>query len=359
VRSRYQTMIKVLGLALYGQLAASTRYRLGQYIPGLASVGIDLKICHLLGDEYLRRRFEDRTIPLSIILRSAYDRISDLADLKNHDLAILHCELFPFMPGWLEHALIRRPYIYDYDDAFYLKYRSSRFRAFEPFLGNKFESIMRGASAITAGNNTLMNYAKVFNQRTTLLPTVVDTSRYQPDPIRRTPTLFTIGWIGSPSTAPYLNQLVRPLSELGQEGPVRLIVVGGKAPAIQNVDVIEMTWQEDTEVALLNRFDVGVMPLPDDEWARGKCAFKLVQYMACGVPVVASAVGANIEVVTRNSGFLASRPEEWINALRKLRDNIAIRGSLGRAGRERVVSRYSLTQNLPNLVEVIRRVARR
>lgn len=358
MRSGYQTLIKVLGLALYGPLAASTRYRLGQYVTGLASSGIDLKICHFLGDDYLLERFHKGGWPLRAILRGACDRFADLINLKNHDLAILHCELFPLMPGWLERALIRRPYIYDFDDAFYLKYRSRRFSALQPMLGKKFENVIRGASAITAGNRTLSGYAGRFNPRTTLLPTVVDTGRYLPKTHRHTPTTFTIGWIGSPSTAPYLDQLIQPLSALAHESPVRLIVIGGKAPVIQSVDVVEIAWQESTEVELLNHFDVGVMPLPDDEWARGKCAFKLIQYMACGLPVIASAVGANMEVVSRDSGFLANTPEEWLRALRQLRDEPYIRRSMGQAGREQVVARYSLANNLPHLAEVIRQVAR-
>ena len=103
-----------------------------------------------------------------------------------------------------------------------------------------------------------------------------------------------------------MPELVQPLAALGAEAPLRFVVIGGKAPAISNVEVVELPWQEHTEVDLINTFDVGIMPLPDDDWARGKCAFKLIQYMACGVPVVASAVGANVDVVDADCGLLAS-----------------------------------------------------
>lgn len=349
-------MIKVLGLALYGPMAASTRYRLGQYAPGLADQGIDLQIHHLLGDDYLRRRFDGEAIPWLSLLRSGWDRLGQLRAAKDFDAAMLHCELFPLMPGWVERTLLPRPYIYDFDDAFYLKYRSGKLGVLRPLLGNKFGTVMQGAAAITAGNNVLAEHARGQNTNTELLPTVVDTDRYVP--VRRTPRdVFTVGWIGSPSTAPYLAELVGPLSRIGKESPVRLIVIGGKAPSIPNISVEEIAWSEQTEVALINTFDVGVMPLPDDDWARGKCAFKLIQYMACAVPVVASPVGANTHVVRADCGFLASTVEEWIHALRFLRDQSKSREEMGGAGRTRVEETYSLHHNLPVLADVIRRAA--
>jgi glycosyltransferase involved in cell wall biosynthesis len=188
------------------------------------------------------------------------------------------------------------------------------------------------------------------------LPTVVDASRYLPAKHVRGRE-FIVGWIGSPSTAPYLVELVGPLQQMGREGPVRLVVIGGKAPVISGIEVDEVPWSEDTEVALINGFDVGVMPLPNDDWARGKCAFKLIQYMACGIPVIGSPVGANSDVVNPDCGFLANSEHEWLSALRQLRDNCGLASEMGQAGRERVVRHYSLQRNLPVLAEVIYRAA--
>ena len=346
-------MIKVLGLALYGPLAASTRYRLGQYVPGLASMGIELTVVHLLGDDYLRRRFSGGPLPLASVARDVLSRIADLIHLKRYDLAFVYCELFPLMPSWLEIGLMGRPYIYDFDDAFYLKYRNVNVGPMKPLLDKKFENMVRCATTVTAGNKVLEQFALKLNPKTLILPTVVDTHRFLPRRLLASGDHFTIGWIGSPSTSRYLSQLALPLSELGREGPVRFLVVGGSAPAIPNVDVIEVAWREDTEVELLNQFDVGVMPLPDDDWARGKCAFKLIQYMACGVAVVASPVGANVDVVSSGTGFLASNSEEWLGALRELRDNPVSRWRLGEHGRDRVVANYSLARNLPKMASLI------
>ena len=347
----------MLGLALYGPLAASTRYRLGQYVPTLAIMGIDLQIRHLLGDDYLRARFSGDSMPISSKLKMGLARFEDLWHQNDYDVIMLHCELLPLMPGWLERALIRRPYIYDFDDAFYLKYRSARMRLVRPLLRDKFDTVIAGAAAVTAGNHVLADYARQHNANTHYLPTVVDTVRYLPQGRSRGSNSFTVGWIGSPSTAPYLCELLAPLAAIGQEGSVTFIVIGGKAPTIPNISVVELDWNEHTELDLINSFDVGVMPLPDDDWARGKCAFKLIQYMACAVPVIASPVGANIDVVNAECGLLASTAEQWADALRTLRDQPEKRAAMGQAGRQRVVQYYSLHQKLPALTQTIRKIA--
>jgi hypothetical protein len=175
-------MTRLLGLALYGQKAASTRYRLGQYVPGLAQHGIDLQIHHLLGDDYLRRRFSGDSISWTNLLHAGWSRLGSLWGRDEFDAAILHCELLPLMPGWVERILLPKPYIYDFDDAFYLKYRSGKLRIMRPFLGEKFDTVIAGAAAVTAGNNILVEYARRLNANTHFLPTVVNTERYMPAP---------------------------------------------------------------------------------------------------------------------------------------------------------------------------------
>lgn len=352
-------MINVLCLALYGPLAASTRYRLSQYAPGLMRVGINLQIRHLLGDVYLRRQFGGGALPIAVLLKSGLARFSDLLKQNDYDLVMLHCELFPLMPGWLERVLIRKPYIYDFDDAFFLKYRVGRFSIASPLLGRKFDTVMAGAAAVTAGNQVLAAYAGQQNLNTQYLPTVVDTDRYLARLSMRGSGVLTVGWIGSPSTANYLSELVVPLSTIGKEGPVRFIVIGGKAPCVPNVTVVQLAWDVNTELDLINSFDIGVMPLLDDDWARGKCAFKLIQYMACAVAVIASPVGANVDVINGECGLMASTSQDWIDAFRTLRDQPDKRRHLGQAGRARVVSHYSLHKNLPLLANIIQKTQER
>ena len=349
-------MIRVLGLSLYGPQAASHRVRLSQFQPGLAAAGIGLQIQSLLDNAYLQRSFSGRRPSLQGLLAAYGRRLQALRQADRFDLAIVHCELLPFLPGWLERRLLKIPFIYDCDDAFFLKYRTGRLGGLQPLLGAKADRMMAAAVAVTAGNAGLAAYARRFNSNVIVLPSVVDTDQLVPAQQRRAPRLtapFTVGWIGSPSTAPYLQLLIAPLQQLAQERSVRLLVVGGPGPAIPGVDVIQLPWSLDQEVHLIQQFDVGVMPLPDSDWARGKCAYKLIQCMACGIPVVASRVGANVEAVSPECGLLAESPAEWLAAFRRLAADAELRQRIGAAGRHWVEQRYSLRSALPVLTGVI------
>ena len=348
-------MIKVCGLALYGSQAASTRYRLAQYVPGLKENGIDLRITPLLRDEYVTRTFAGQTYSIKELIIDYVNRLASLTKQGKYDLAIVHVELFPLLPGGIKSRLLRVPYIYDFDDAFFLKYRQKRFRRVSFLLKDKFAPVLSRAAAVLAGNHYLADYANQLNSATTFLPTVVDTDRYVLASERH--DLFTVGWIGSPSTSVYLSALALPLAQLGREGPVRFIIVGGRCEPIDGVEVVNLPWDEATEVRLINTFDVGVMPLFDDEWARGKCALKLIQYMACGVPVIASPVGANLDVINDSCGLLASNSDAWLGGLRRLRDDRGLRRDMGVAGRQRVEQFYSLSMALPVMTNVIKTVA--
>jgi glycosyltransferase involved in cell wall biosynthesis len=352
-------VIRILGLALYGPLAASTRYRLGQYVEGLRSHGIELQVRHLLDDQYLARKYAGGGTRLQDLAAAAGRRLKDLLGQGGFDASMLYGELLPLLPGTLESALLRLPFVYDCDDAFYLKYRQGRLALLRGVLGRKFDRVMRGAAHITAGNRNLVAYGARQNPNTHYLPTVVDTRRYLPARDRRSESVFTVGWIGSPSTSEYLSQLVEPLAAVGREGPVRFVVIGGQAPAVPGVEVVTLPWSEAEEVRLINSFDVGVMPLPDTEWARGKCAFKLIQYMACAVPVIASPVGANVDVVNGECGLLAAGSDQWIEAFRTLRDSPARRSAMGSAARARIEEHYSLQTTLPVLAGILRQAAGR
>tara|TARA_Y100001970_G_scaffold158406_1_gene193725 strand:- start:161 stop:1213 length:1053 start_codon:yes stop_codon:yes gene_type:complete len=345
-------MINVLGLALYGPKAASHRYRLSQYKKGLVDHNINLEVYHLLDDDYLDSKFSGKPFSKIKLIISVFKRLKLVFSSQRYDVTILHCELLPFLPGPLEALLIPKPYIFDFDDAWHLRYKLDRSKIFKIILENKVEKVIDNASTVHAGNSYLSKIASKHNQNVNVFPTVLDTEVYKPNSQSKK-NIFTIGWIGSPSTAPYLKSLVNPLSELGSEGPVELHVIGGKAPEILNVEVHEIPWSEDTEVDNINKFDVGVMPLLDDEWAKGKCAFKLLQYMACGLPVVASNVGANKEVINSKLGYLVDNDQMWLESLRLLRDNPILRKRLGAAGRERVEESYSLRSNLPILAKTI------
>lgn len=348
--------LKILALSLYGPKSASHRVRFSQFQSGLALRGIHLEISSLLDDVYLERTFSGRRPSLRKLVSAYLRRLQALRESDRFDLAIVYCEIFPFLPAWLERKLLPIPFLYDYDDAFFLKYRTGRLRLFQPVLGAKAERLIGAAVAVTAGNAGLAAYARCFNRNVAVLPSVVDTEHFCPSMHQAVPgpsDPFTVGWIGSPSTAPYLELLAEPLQQLAHERPVRMLVVGGPAPSIPGVEVIEQTWSLQQEVPFIQNFHVGVMPLPDTPWTRGKSAYKLIQCMACGVPVVASRVGANVDVVPAECGILVDSSEQWLAAFRQLAADPDLRQRLGAACRQWVVHHYSLRSALPVLTTVI------
>ena len=350
--------VNVLGLALYGSNAASTRIRLSQYIPGFSSKNIHMDINSLLDNHYLENLYSKKKIPFITVTLSYFKRILILIFKRKYQIYIVHCELFPFFPYFLEKFLLGKNYIYDFDDAFYLKYLSGKYSFLKIFLGKKFEKIITNASYVSAGSKALYEYASQFNKNVILLPSVVDTNNFSPTRnweekrySHRNP--LVLGWIGSPSTEKYLNILIKPLSNLGKKIPIKFLVVGGSCPDIPNVHIEELAWDEGSEVKHINLMDIGLMPLQDDEWSRGKCGFKLVQYLSCKIPVIASNVGANNEIVDRRCGFLVSNEDGWVRFINKLYNDSRLIRSMGSFGRNRILEHYSLKANLPKFISII------
>jgi len=353
--------LRVLALPRYGRLGASSRLRFYQFLPLLESAGIQVAAVPLSSDDYVARLYAgQRPGPLSIA-RDYLRRLRQLAGVGRYDLLWVEKELFPGAPALLERWLGRAgvPYVVDYDDATFHRYDRSANPLLRHLWPHKIDVAMRQSRAVVAGNAYLAARASGAGARTVVvLPTVVDLARYRVEP--RAASAFAIGWMGTPVTQKYLAPIAGTLAEVCAEGAARVILVGATAdlalPATCPVD--RRPWSEAREAADLAEFDVGVMPLADTEWERGKCGYKLIQYMAAGRPVVASAEGTNRNIVEHGvSGFLATTAEEWRAALRRLRDDPALRARMGQAGRRRVEEHYSLATAAPRLVAVLRAAA--
>lgn len=340
-------MRKMLVLSKYGQRAASTRYRFGQYFPALREAGFQPEISPLLDDDYLRATYEGR-LPLAALLRAGLRRWRDLLRAGEYSTVALNYEAFPYLPAIYERLLaLQAPLVLDLDDAIFHRYDMNPL--LRPLLGRKIARVAALSRVAIAGNAYLAEHLRAgtaaLGRETDVrvIPTVVDTSLYRPAP-KAAGSPPVIGWIGSPSTAAYLAPVLPVLRELCAGGRARLVIVGaGKAASLQEGAGAELRdWSEHKEIADVQSFDIGIMPLPDDPWSRGKCGFKLIQYMACGLPVVASPVGVNREIVTEGTGFLASTPQEWKAALERLVGSAELRAGLGAAGRARAEADYSL-----------------
>jgi len=349
-------MITLQAYSLYGPKAASHRIRLRQFLARMKKAGFQIQIQSLLDNRYLRRRFLGRWPDFPRILSLFIRRIRRLWKNKAGCGAIVYAELLPGAPYVLERLLLPRTYIYDLDDSFFLKYRTGKLGFLRPFLSHKMDRLMQGAAAVTAGNSFLCDYAATANSRVIFLPSSVDTETYRPCP-RGGAGAFTLGWVGSPSTEVFLGELVEPLRQLGAERPLDFLVVGGSFPhEIPGVRIKQIPWSRRTEVGWIQKIDVGLMPLPDNEWSWGKCGFKLITYMACGIPVVGSEVGANKEIVDDECGFLVYTPEEWVESIRKLRDNPEMGRRMGEAGRRKACEEYSLEKASKILCQTLEEV---
>jgi glycosyltransferase involved in cell wall biosynthesis len=349
----------ILILSKYSRKAASSRQRFYQYLPFLEKEGIKCKVSPFFDDAYLQAKFEKGRANLGDALRAYLGRTSAILEAKKYDLLIIHYEVFPYLPAFFEAHLKWRniPYVLDYDDAIFHTYDKHRSKFVRLLLGKKIAFIARHSSAVLACNEYLAEYARRAGaRRIEILPTVIDIGRYLPKLLSQTdPSVFTIGWIGSPSTSSYVETIAPALSEVCTGGRGKVVLIGSKRVELPNVPVEIIPWSEESEVAHLQAFDVGIMPLNDSFWARGKCGFKLIQYMACGLPVVASPVGVNREIVEDGAnGFWATTLQEWVRALSRLRDNKEMREKMGCVGRRKVETGYSLQVAAPRLVALLR-----
>lgn len=356
--------VSVLFLTKYARNGASSRYRTLQYLPYLENAGFRCEIAPLFDQAYLEFKYRTGKAAISDLVRALIRRLLTLFTVKRYDLLVIEKELFPYCPAWIEALLdkIGCPYVVDYDDALFHQYDMHRKRAIRSLYGKKISSVMRHASLVIAGNQYLAQYAqKAGAKKIEILPTVVDLSRYSSSALARPREhVFTVGWIGSPSTSKYLITIASALREVCSGGAGRLLLIGSGPVDLPGVDVECVPWSEASEVDLIHRCDVGVMPLLDSPWERGKCGLKLVQYMACGLPVVASPVGINRSIVDHGgNGFLAADAAEWEHALRSLKNDESLRRALGKAGRAKVEKLYSLQVAAPVLVSLLAEVRAR
>jgi glycosyltransferase involved in cell wall biosynthesis len=350
---------RVLMAGRYGPLGASSRLRLAQYRPFLEQAGFTTTWRAFLSDAYVRALY-DKTSRLASIARAYLMACGAGLAARQHDLLWIEKEYLPWLPYWLERRAIgSTPYILDFDDAWSLRYEQAGSRLIRWLFSQKFPLLVRHAALTITANETLYEWAKQAGaQNLLLLPTVVDLNHYHPVP--EPAQKFTIGWIGTPLTATYLDTIADELRQLATEAPLQLLIIGAPDKQIEGVDCVHETWSEAAEARLIGQCHAGIMPLPDDDWARGKSGYKIIQYMAMGRPAVASAIGANRQIILEGkTGFLAETKQDWLNALRRLRDDAGLRAKMGAVARQRVEQEFCLQVTAPVLIEAIGKILRK
>jgi len=361
--------IRVLALSPIPEEGAGCRFRIAQFIPYLQSVGIEVTLRSLYTADFFhvvyRRGLYLRKIPRFALL--ALKHLASLRDLRSFDVIWLYREMFPIGPALVERLLAMPgcpPMMFDFDDAIFLSSVSDANRGIRALKRPaKVETIVRHSDSVVVGNEFLADYARQFNASVSVIPTCVDTLKFVPAPAVSSDADRSakpiVGWIGSPTTVPYVRALVPVLRAVRAVRPFTLRVSGaGEWLDADSLEIEQPPWTINSEVELFNTCDIGVYPLADDEWSRGKCGFKAIEFMACGVPVVASAVGVNREIIQDGvNGFLASTSEEWIDKLERLLSDPTLRCRFGAAGRQTIEERFSLRVHAPSVANRIRALA--
>lgn len=349
--------MKVLYLTKYSRMGASSRLRSFQYFPAFKECGIEVVVRPLFNDEYLSALYKGEK-SLGAILKAYVFRFLMLFTLFKYDKVVIEKELFPYFPAFFEQviAFFGVKYLVDYDDAIFHNYDLHSNKWVRLLLQHKIGTVMRNAETVIAGNSYLA--AKAENSgagNTVIVPTVIDISRYEVKQ-NHIEEKTVIGWIGSPSTYKYVKAILPVIERLALKYPIEFHVVGASERYDGNAILKTIRWTEESEIQSILNFDIGVMPLEDSPWEKGKCAYKLIQYMGCGIPVVASPVGMNEEVVEADvNGFLANNSEDWYLAMERLITQPEMRMRMGKKGREKVEKEYSLHQKAATIITLLKK----
>jgi glycosyltransferase involved in cell wall biosynthesis len=343
--------------------AASTRFRLVAYFDALRAAGFEPILRPFLDEDGFDILYKKGLAPAKVYaaLRAFSNRTVDLVRAARVDAVLVHREaalVGPPVFEWLTTGVLDRPLIFDFDDAIWVPYTSPTYGASMSRLLKapwKTDFTVRASDLVLAGNPYLASWARERCAHVREFPTVVDTDRFTPR--KRGNSVPILGWIGTHSTVQYLRSLLPVLRRLAQRRRFVLRVVGAHLEAT-GIEVEVKPWQLEREIADFQGLDIGLYPLADDAWALGKSAFKAIEYMACGVPVVASPVGYTATVVVHEqTGYLARNEEEWLEYLTRLLDDAALREQLGDAGRSEAVEKWSLAVYAPRFVEAVHAVS--
>lgn len=356
--------IKVCALVPYPlDTTPSQRFRIEQWQPYLEKEGIEIDYFPFADEKLLKQipKSGNYTGKISGMIKAFSRSTRAVFKARKYEVVYIHRAICIAGPAILERLLylFNCPIVFDFDDAIWLLHTSkaNRFFGWLKFPG-KTKTICGLSRHIVVGNSFLADYARPFNPNVTIVPTSVDTLRYQNKTEREQNEKVVIGWTGSSTSQTYLEMFDDVLRELIKRRDVEIRVHSDREPNLPGVPYVWRKWSAETEIEELSQFDIGIMPMPDDKWARGKCAMKALLYMAMGTPAICTAVGANCEVIQHGeNGLLALTNEEWLKCFELLIDDAEMRNRLGKAGRQTIVEHYSAESAARRFAEVIKATA--
>lgn len=339
------------------------RFRLEQWEPILKRSGVDITWAPFETEELRRVLYKPGQAASKVraVLSNMSRRRDELAAVAEYDVVYVFREAALLGPPWFERKIARSgvPMVFDFDDAVFVAYRSpsNGYLSYLKF-PQKTGEICRLSAHVIAGNQYLADYAGRFNPNVTIVPTTIDTVKYQQTE-RAEREAVTIGWSGSFSTVQHLDTIRDTLQELAKDENFTLRVIGTPDYKLEGVDVEALQWRSETEIVDLQQIDIGLMPLPDDQWSKGKCGLKALQYMALGIPTICSPVGVNSTIIADGeNGFIADTKDEWIAKLKELIHSPEQRRRVGAAGRKTVEGEYSAAVQAPRVLKIFDSVAK-
>ena len=335
----------------YPDRSPGQRFRFEQYYSYLRSKGFQIDISFLLNEKddkifYSKGNYFGKG---RIVFKSLYKRIRELSKVSQYDLVFVFREAIFLGSAFFEKRFARKAkMIFDYDDSIWVPNVSAANKIFSKLKNSaKTGSIIEVSDLVFAGNKYLANYASQFNKNVVIVPTTIDTDEYKP--VEKLPRdRICIGWSGSITTIEHFETKLGALLKLKKTygDKIYFKVIGDSRYINNELGIKGLPWKKEDELKELNEIDIGIMPLPDTEWAKGKCGLKGLQYMALGIPTVMSPVGVNSEIIMDGeNGFLADKDEEWVTKLSLLIDSFELRKKLGDAGCKTVEEKYSVHAN--------------
>lgn len=341
--------------------APSQRFRVELFEPYMQEAGIRYDIAPFMDARTWKILYKQGSAVQKAwgIIKGYLKRLKTvLFDVHGYDYIFVHREGAPMGPPifeWIIARLWRKKMIYDFDDAIWIPNTSSENKlaaALKAFWKVKY--FCKWSHTVIGGNDYLCNYARQYNNNVVLIPTCVDMQRMHNKVKDHHEGQVTIGWTGSHSTIPYLDEIMDILQYAEQELNTKFILIANKKPELPLTNWEYIPWQEATEIDDLLKIDVGVMPLKDDKWSEGKCGFKLIQYLSLGIPAVASPVGVNKVIIEEGkNGYLCTTKEQWKAGLKKLVEDAAFRKQAGLSGHEKMLREYSIAANKDKFIEVL------
>jgi glycosyltransferase involved in cell wall biosynthesis len=339
--------------------APSQRFRFEQYFSALSERGISYDLRPFLSEEiwkilYLPGRFPRKA---AAILGGLIRRFGLLFRLKGYDYIFIHREATPIGPAFFEYIASRwlgKKIIYDFDDAIWIP-NFSEANSFFSFLKgySNVKHICKWAYRISCGNEYLCEYARNYNTNVVYNPTTIDTTNYHNRVKNHSDSSCVIGWTGSHSTIRYIEEILPIIQELEKQYTFEFKVISDLKPDFNLKSLVFKTWQKDTEIEDLLTFSVGIMPLKDDKWAKGKCGFKALQYMSLGIPALVSPVGVNTRIVDNGvNGFICETADDWKRALEELLNDRKLLLEMSAKTRKKIEEFYSVKSNTPNFIQL-------